>query len=45
MHGMTQVLLKGTLFPGNGSNVGEVLSPLPGEFRLQSDLEVATDPR
>ncbi|THH28779.1 hypothetical protein EUX98_g5401 [Antrodiella citrinella] len=40
-----ETLLKGTLFPGNGSNVGEELSPLPGEFRLQSDFEIARDPR
>ncbi|KAL0954618.1 hypothetical protein HGRIS_003576 [Hohenbuehelia grisea] len=29
--------LKGTLFPGTGSNEGEVQSPLAGEIRLQSD--------
>ena len=40
-----QTLLKGTLFPGNGSNVGEVESPLEGEFRLFSDAEIARDPR
>ncbi|OBZ66199.1 Versatile peroxidase VPL2 [Grifola frondosa] len=38
-------LCVGTLFPGNGSNVGEELSPLGGEFRLQSDAEIARDPR
>nr|VWO95036.1 Uncharacterized protein [Ganoderma boninense] len=38
-------LLEGTLFPGNGSNVGEVESPLLGEFRLFSDNELARDPR
>ncbi|OBZ79394.1 Versatile peroxidase VPL2 [Grifola frondosa] len=40
-----ETLLKGVLFPGNGSNVGEVLSPLKGEFRLFSDNEIARDPR
>ncbi|KAJ6546368.1 manganese peroxidase isozyme precursor [Mycena sp. CBHHK59/15] len=40
-----ETLLTGTLFPGNGSNQGEVLSPLAGEFRLQSDFAIARDPR
>ena len=40
-----QTLLKGTLFPGNVSNVGEVQSPLKGEFRLQSDFSIARDTR
>jgi len=40
-----ETLLVGTLFPGNGSNVGEELSPLAGEFRLQSDFELARDSR
>ncbi|KAI0702845.1 manganese peroxidase isozyme precursor [Cytidiella melzeri] len=40
-----ETLLKGTLFPGNGSNVGEVESPLLGEFRLQSDALIARDSR
>ncbi|KAF8656124.1 hypothetical protein AX16_002762 [Volvariella volvacea WC 439] len=40
-----ETLLTGKLFPGNGSNVGEELSPLPGEFRLTSDFELARDPR
>ncbi|KAJ7144200.1 manganese peroxidase isozyme precursor [Mycena epipterygia] len=40
-----ETLLNGTLFPGNGSNQGEVESPLAGEFRLQSDFELARDPR
>ncbi|KAI0089364.1 manganese peroxidase 1 [Irpex rosettiformis] len=40
-----ETLLKGELFPGNGSNQGESQSPLPGEFRLQSDFELARDPR
>jgi hypothetical protein len=33
--------LKGTSFPGNGSQPGEVLSPLHGEMRLQSDFLLA----
>ncbi|VDB85464.1 unnamed protein product [Peniophora sp. CBMAI 1063] len=37
--------LRGTLFPGNGSNQGEVQSPLHGEIRLQSDSELARDSR
>ncbi|KAH9931729.1 manganese peroxidase precursor [Epithele typhae] len=37
--------LAGTLFPGNGSNQGEAMSPLAGELRLQSDSEIARDPR
>ncbi|CAL1697225.1 unnamed protein product [Somion occarium] len=40
-----ETLLKGTAFPGNGANTGEVQSPLPGEFRLQSDFAIARDPR
>ncbi|KAF8960671.1 heme peroxidase [Flammula alnicola] len=40
-----EVLLKGTLFPGNGSNIGEVLSPLSGEVRLQSDFSLSRDSR
>jgi len=40
-----ETLLKGTAFPGNGSNVGESESPLPGEFRLQSDFLLARDSR
>ncbi|KAJ6532871.1 versatile peroxidase VPS1 [Mycena vulgaris] len=42
-----ETLLVGTAFPGNGSaaNQGEVASPLAGEFRLQSDFELARDPR
>ncbi|KAF8799177.1 manganese peroxidase 1 [Phlegmacium glaucopus] len=39
-----EVLLKGTLFPGNGSQPGEVLSPLHGEMRLQSDFLIARGP-
>ncbi|KAF8805284.1 manganese peroxidase [Phlegmacium glaucopus] len=40
-----EVLLKGSLFPGNGSQPGEVLSPLAGEMRLQSDFLLARDSR
>jgi hypothetical protein len=40
-----EVLLKGTLFPGNGSQPGEVLSPLAGEMRLQSDFAISQDSR
>ena len=40
-----ETLLKGTLFPGDGPNDGEVLSPLGGEFRLFSDANIARDPR
>ncbi|KAJ7666360.1 manganese peroxidase isozyme precursor [Mycena rosella] len=41
-----ETLLVGTAFPGNGSaNQGEVESPLAGEFRLQSDFELARDSR
>ncbi|KAJ6578484.1 manganese peroxidase isozyme precursor [Mycena capillaripes] len=40
-----ETLLTGTAFPGNGSNQGEVVSPLAGEFRLQSDFAIARDPR
>ncbi|TFK35411.1 manganese peroxidase 1 [Crucibulum laeve] len=40
-----EVLLKGKSFPGNGSQPGEVLSPLRGEMRLQSDFELSQDPR
>nr|BAU36966.1 manganese peroxidase [Pholiota nameko] len=40
-----EVLLKGTLFPGNGSQPGEVLSPIAGEMRLQSDFVISQDPR
>ena len=43
----TQTLLKGVAFPGQGnvSHPGEVLSPYPGELRLQSDALLARDPR
>ncbi|KAH9476617.1 Versatile peroxidase VPL1 [Psilocybe cubensis] len=40
-----EVLLKGKAFPGNGSQPGEVLSPLAGEMRLQSDFVLSQDPR
>ncbi|KAF8968532.1 manganese peroxidase 1 [Flammula alnicola] len=40
-----EVLLKGNLFPGNGSQPGEVLSPIAGEMRLQSDFAISQDPR
>ncbi|KDR82559.1 hypothetical protein GALMADRAFT_134156 [Galerina marginata CBS 339.88] len=40
-----EVLLKGNLFPGNGSQSGEVLSPLHGEMRLQSDFAISQDKR
>ena len=40
-----EVLLKGTVFPGTAGNAGEVLSPLAGEMRLKSDLQIARDPR
>jgi hypothetical protein len=36
-----EVLLKGSSFPGNGSQPGEVLAPLQGEMRLQSDFLLA----
>ncbi|TCD65889.1 hypothetical protein EIP91_002049 [Steccherinum ochraceum] len=41
-----ETLLKGTAFPtGSGPNVGEVESPIDGEFRLQSDFVLARDSR
>ncbi|KAF8803272.1 manganese peroxidase 1 [Phlegmacium glaucopus] len=40
-----EVLLTGSSFPGNGSQPGEVLAPLHGEMRLQSDFLIARDPR
>ncbi|EJD38773.1 MnP-atypical, short manganese peroxidase [Auricularia subglabra TFB-10046 SS5] len=40
-----EVQLRGTLFPGDGSHLGQVESPMPGEFRLQSDHLFARDPR
>ncbi|EJD44441.1 generic peroxidase [Auricularia subglabra TFB-10046 SS5] len=40
-----EVMLKGTLFPGSGPNLGEDMSPLLGEFRLLSDRLFARDSR
>jgi len=40
-----EVLLKGRLFPGKGQQPGEVLSPLAGEMRLQSDFALSQDSR
>ncbi|KAF8888445.1 heme peroxidase [Gymnopilus junonius] len=40
-----EVLLQGTAFPGNGGQSGEVLSPLAGEMRLQSDFAFSQDSR
>ncbi|KAL0955805.1 hypothetical protein HGRIS_002013 [Hohenbuehelia grisea] len=40
-----ETLLKGKLIPGHGVNDGQVLSPNPGEFRLESDFALARDPR
>jgi hypothetical protein len=40
-----EVQLRGTRFPGAGGNHGEVLSPLAGEIRLQSDHLLARDSR
>lgn len=40
-----EVLLKGTVLPGGlGPGQGEVLSPMEGEFRLQSDAAFARNP-
>ena len=36
-----ETMLNGTLVPGNGLQDGEVLSPYPGEFRLQSDFALS----
>ncbi|KAJ7613035.1 manganese-dependent peroxidase [Roridomyces roridus] len=33
--------LKGTLFPGTSGNQGEVMSPIAGELRLESDANLA----
>ncbi|OBZ67236.1 Versatile peroxidase VPL1 [Grifola frondosa] len=38
-------LLNGTMVPRDGIKTGESPSPYPGEFRLQSDFEVARDSR
>ncbi|KAK0481240.1 manganese peroxidase 1 precursor [Armillaria novae-zelandiae] len=40
-----EVQLRGTRFPGTGGNHGEVMSPLAGEMRLQSDHTLARDSR
>ncbi|KAF8648204.1 hypothetical protein AX16_006343 [Volvariella volvacea WC 439] len=40
-----ETFMTGDLFPGNGYNVGEELSPLAGKLRLTSDFELARDPR
>ncbi|TFK62890.1 fungal versatile peroxidase from pleurotus Eryngii [Pluteus cervinus] len=39
------VLLKGTLFPGTAGNQGELMTAVNGTLRLQSDFEIAHDPR
>ena len=36
-----ETMLNGTLVPGNGLQDGQVLSPYPGEFRLQSDFALS----
>ncbi|KAI0737537.1 manganese peroxidase [Daedaleopsis nitida] len=36
-----ETMLNGTLTPGDALHDGEVLSPYPGEFRLQSDFALA----
>ncbi|KAJ7618320.1 heme peroxidase [Mycena polygramma] len=36
---------KGTVIPGDGLHKGEVLSPTKDQFRLQSDVALAHDPR
>ncbi|RXW16794.1 hypothetical protein EST38_g9054 [Candolleomyces aberdarensis] len=40
-----ETLLEGVLNPGPTTGFAEVLSPLPGEFRMQSDFAIARDPR
>lgn len=41
-----ETLLKGTVDMGEaGLKAGESFSPIPGEFRLQSDAVIARDPR
>ncbi|KAJ7112489.1 manganese peroxidase 1 [Mycena epipterygia] len=40
-----ETLLRGTTWPGTPNNPGEVMSPIQGEFRLQSDAAIARDPR
>ncbi|KAI0256111.1 manganese peroxidase 3 [Lactifluus subvellereus] len=40
-----ETLLVGTSYPGNGPHLGEEMSPIAGEMRLQSDYHIARDPR
>ncbi|KAF9473692.1 manganese peroxidase [Pholiota conissans] len=40
-----EVLLKGTLFPGNDPQPGEITSPIAGEMLLQSDFLLSQDSR
>ncbi|KAK0212384.1 manganese dependent peroxidase 1 [Desarmillaria ectypa] len=40
-----EVQMHGTLFPGTSGNQGEVESAIRGEIRLQSDANIARDPR
>ncbi|TFK65304.1 fungal versatile peroxidase from pleurotus Eryngii [Pluteus cervinus] len=40
-----EVLLRGTLFPGTAGNQGEVETAVAGTLRLESDFELARDPR
>ncbi|KAF8881777.1 manganese peroxidase 3 [Infundibulicybe gibba] len=40
-----EVQLKGVAFPGPNTTEGGLMSPLGGETRLQSDFEIARDPR
>ncbi|KAH9851947.1 heme peroxidase [Lenzites betulinus] len=40
-----ETLLNGTVTPGDGIHPGEALSPIPGEFRLESDFLIARDSR
>ncbi|KDQ56732.1 class II peroxidase [Jaapia argillacea MUCL 33604] len=40
-----ETLLKGTMWPGNGSHPGESMSPSKNEFRLESDWALARDVR
>ncbi|KAI0089724.1 manganese peroxidase isozyme precursor [Irpex rosettiformis] len=39
------IALKGTYFPGNGSNRGEAMPSSPNQLRIQSDNDLARDPR
>ena len=40
-----ETLLNGTIWPGNDDTQGEVMSPLAGELRLESDYNFARDSR